>query len=137
MAEEKTEGKGTIDLTQELGKIAAEAPEVPGVLEELGFEQPDPAKTVLEACVDAGVDASIVALALLAEGYDVEGYESEDGGVAARAFDTVLTALFDPTSDLMPDASGSDAPMLAHMEAAVRRAQREGNLPGCQCHRKG
>lgn len=122
-------GEKVVDVSVELARTLEAQPKVEGILRELGFEELPGDKTILEVCTDAGVDPSIVMLALAAEGFETRGYVSEDGGVAAKTFENVLSALFDPTSTLMPNASPSQAPMLNHMEAAIRRAQDRGDLP--------
>lgn len=122
-------GEKVVDVSVELARTLEAQPKVEGILRELGFEELPGDKTILEVCADAGVDPSIVTLALAAEGFETRGYVSEDGGVAAKTFENVLSALFDPTSTLMPNASPSQAPMLNHMEAAIRRAQDRGDLP--------
>ena len=122
-------GEKVVDVSVELARTLEAQPKVEGILRELGFEELPGDKTILEVCTDAGVDPSIVMLALAAEGFETRGYVSEDAGVAAKTFENVLSALFDPTSTLMPNASPSQAPMLNHMEAAIRRAQDRGDLP--------
>ena len=122
-------GEKVVDVSVELARTLEAQPAVEGLLRELGFEDLPGDRTILQICEDAGVDPSIVTLALAAEGFETRGYVSEDGGVAAKTFENVLSALFDPTSTLMPDASSSQAPMFSHMEAAIRRAQDRGDLP--------
>lgn len=122
-------GEKVVDVSVELARTLEAQPAVEGLLRELGFEDLPGEKTILQICEDAGVDPSIVTLALAAEGFETRGYASGDGGVAAKTFENVLSALFDPTSTLMPDASSSQAPMFSHMEAAIRRAQDRGDLP--------
>ena len=122
-------GEKVVDVSVELARTLEAQPAVEGLLRELGFEDLPGEKTILQICEDAGVDPSIVTLALAAEGFETRGYVSEDGGVAAKTFENVLSALFDPTSTLMPDGSSSQAPMFSHMEAAIRRAQDRGDLP--------
>ena len=122
-------GEKVVDVSVELARTLEAQPAVEGLLRELGFEDLPGEKTILQICEDAGVDPSIVTLALAAEGFETRGYASDDGGVAAKTFENVLSALFDPTSTLMPDGSSSQAPMFSHMEAAIRRAQDRGDLP--------
>ena len=122
-------GEKVVDVSVELARTLETQPAVEGLLRELGFEDLPGEKTILQICEDAGVDPSIVTLALAAEGFETRGYASGDGGVAAKTFENVLSALFDPTSTLMPDGSSSQAPMFSHMEAAIRRAQDRGDLP--------
>lgn len=122
-------GEKVVDVSVELARTLEAQPAVEGLLRELGFEDLPGEKTILQICEDAGVDPSIVTLALAAEGFETRGYVSDDGGVAAKTFENVLSALFDPTSTLMPDGSSSQAPMFSHMEAAIRRAQDRGDLP--------
>lgn len=122
-------GEKVVDVSVELARTLETQPAVEGLLRELGFEDLPGDRTILQICEDAGVDPSIVTLALAAEGFETRGYASGDGGVAAKTFENVLSALFDPTSTLMPDGSSSQAPMFSHMEAAVRRAQDRGDLP--------
>ncbi len=122
-------GEKVVDVSVELARTLEAQPAVEGLLRELGFEDLPGEKTILQICEDAGVDPSIVTLALAAEGFETRGYASGDGGVAAKTFENVLSALFDPTSTLMPDGSSSQAPMFSHMEAAIRRAQDRGDLP--------
>lgn len=122
-------GEKVVDVSVELARTLETQPAVEGLLRELGFEDLPGDRTILQICKDAGVDPSIVTLALAAEGFETRGYASGDGGVAAKTFENVLSALFDPTSTLMPDGSSSQAPMFSHMEAAIRRAQDRGDLP--------
>jgi len=122
-------GEKVVDVSVELARTLKAQPAVEGLLRELGFEDLPGDRTILQICEDAGVDPSIVTLALAAEGFETRGYASGDGGVAAKTFENVLSALFDPTSTLMPDGSSSQAPMFSHMEAAIRRAQDRGDLP--------
>lgn len=122
-------GEKVVDVSVELARTLEAQPAVEGLLRELGFEDLPGDRTILQICEDAGVDPSIVTLALAAEGFETRGYASGDGGVAAKTFENVLSALFDPTSTLMPDGSSSQAPMFSHMEAAIRRAQDRGDLP--------
>ena len=122
-------GEKVVDVSVELARTLETQPAVEGLLRELGFEDLPGDRTILQICEDAGVDPSIVTLALAAEGFETRGYASGDGGVAAKTFENVLSALFDPTSTLMPDGSSSQAPMFSHMEAAMRRAQDRGDLP--------
>ena len=122
-------GEKVVDVSAELARTLETQPAVEGLLRELGFEDLPGDRTILQICEDAGVDPSIVTLALAAEGFETRGYASGDGGVAAKTFENVLSALFDPTSTLMPDGSSSQAPMFSHMEAAIRRAQDRGDLP--------
>lgn len=122
-------GEKVVDVSVELARTLETQPAVEGLLRELGFEDLPGDRTILQICEDAGVDPSIVTLALAAEGFETRGYASGDGGVAAKTFENVLSALFDPTSALMPDGSSSQAPMFSHMEAAIRRAQDRGDLP--------
>ncbi|SDR77562.1 hypothetical protein [Parafannyhessea umbonata] len=122
-------GEKVVDVSVELARTLETQPAVEGLLRELGFEDLPGDRSILQICEDAGVDPSIVTLALAAEGFETRGYASGDGGVAAKTFENVLSALFDPTSTLMPDGSSSQAPMFSHMEAAIRRAQDRGDLP--------
>ena len=122
-------GEKVVDVSVELARTLEAQPAVEGLLRELGFEDLPGDRTILQSCEDAGGDPSIVSLALAAEGFETRGYASGDGGVAAKTFENVLSALFDPTSTLMPDGSSSQAPMFSHMEAAIRRAQDRGALP--------
>lgn len=122
-------GEKVVDVSVELARTLEAQPAVEGLLRELGFEDLPGDRTILQICEDAGVDPSIVTLALAAEGFETRGYASGDGGVAAKTFENVLSALFDPTSTLMPDGFSSQAPMFSHMEAAIRRAQDRGDLP--------
>lgn len=122
-------GEKVVDVSVELARTLETQPAVEGLLRELGFEDLPGDRTILQICEDAGVDPSIVTLALAAEGFETRGYASGDGGVAAKTFENVLSALFDPTSTLMPGGSSSQAPMFSHMEAAIRRAQDRGDLP--------
>lgn len=121
--------KGEIDLSLTFGELTAGHPELRDSLLELGFEDLDEGRTIPQLCEEAGVDLAIVAFALSTEGYEVQGYQSTDGGAAAGMLDTVFSALFDPESDAMPDGASSQGPMFAHMEAAIRRAQKSGELP--------
>ena len=123
---EETEERA-VDLARPLGELTADDPAVGEILGELGFEEPSGDATIPELCEAEGVDVAIVAMALTAYGYEVRGYESPDGGEAAGALGQILGHLFSPDED--DGAAASAGPMYSHMEAAIRRAQRDGTLP--------
>ncbi len=112
------------DLAKPFGEVTAADPELAAVLSEMGFEDADPTKTLEELAAEAGVDLSIVGLALGAAGYDVRGYvPTED------AKNDPLESLINEMSKTEPLAAGGSAdPMVAHMEYAIRRAKARGEL---------
>lgn len=112
-----------VDLTQTFGQLVADNAELAAFLAEMGFEDVDAAKTLPQAAAEAGVDLSIVAMALGAAGYDVEGYvPTED------AKNSPLESIITELANSEPAEASAD-PMVAHMEYAIRRAQNRGDLP--------
>ena len=95
----------------------------------MGIEDVDAEKTLPEVAADLGVETSVIAFALEASGYDVQGLKATDDGYKSPLTD-VMSVLFDNSfhGEPLPDTSSS-GPMLAHMEMAIRRAQDEGKLP--------
>lgn len=121
---------GQIELSLTVGEIEAENPAVAGFLDELGFEGVLPDETLPELCERSGVDLSIVVMSLEMAGFEVLGYEAPEAGAAAELLDNIFTVLFDASSDPVLGGAPSQSPMFAHMEAAIRRAQKKGELPG-------
>ncbi|RGJ46105.1 hypothetical protein DWW58_07785 [Olsenella sp. AF16-14LB] len=121
--------KNVIDLGLPAGKLIAQYPDLPGLLAEMGIEDVDAEKTLPEVAADLGVETSVIAFALEASGYDVQGLKAADDGYKSPLTD-VMSVLFDNSfhGEPLPDTSSS-GPMLAHMEMAIRRAQDEGKLP--------
>lgn len=125
--------KRTLDLAKPLGELLEGNEGLRQTLIELGFEELPAERTIPELAKDAGVDLSVIAFALEASGYDVQGYEPEDDGYESTLPD-MLSVLFDNSyrGESLPDAplpGGEAAPMLANLEMAIRRAQQDGTLP--------
>ncbi|MGI6230111.1 MAG: hypothetical protein ACOYJL_04260 [Tractidigestivibacter sp.] len=123
------EAEKPLDLTRTLDELEKSYPELSGQLAELGFESPDVSKTIPELALEADVDISIIAFALQMDDYDVQNYEPADKDYKSPLGD-IVSVLFDGTylGEPLPQTSSS-APMLSHMEMAIRRAQEEGKLP--------
>lgn len=125
--------KRVLDLAKPLGELLEVNEDLRQTLIELGFEELPAERTIPELAKDAGVDLSVIAFALEASGYDVQGYEPEDDGYESPLPD-MLSVLFDNSyrGESLPDAplpGGEAAPMLANLEMAIRRAQQDGTLP--------
>ena len=119
-----------LDLGRTVAALVGDYPQRAGLLDERGFEGADGASTIPQLTEEAGVDLSIVAMALEASGFDVQGFKAEpwDGdGMLTEAFSHIFG--LDEGADEPPASASSAAPMMAHMEAAIRRAQRKGELP--------
>lgn len=120
-----------IDFDKTLGEILAEQPDVGGVLQELGFEEIDGSQTIPQLAEATGVSPAIITMGLEASGYPVEGYQpDEESAAAGKTLDDIIGAVFNNEIDgeKLPDGA-SASPMMAHMEVAIRRAQRDGTLP--------
>lgn len=121
MAEEKK-----VDLTAPVAEVVAGDEELAGLLGELGFDVASD-ETITALAEEAGVDLSIVGMALGAAGYEVEGYvPTED------AKNSPLEDLIQELSKAEPlgaAAASSADPVVANMEVAIRRAQDRGELP--------
>lgn len=119
-----------LDLGKAVGELEGTYPQLAALLDELGFEEREPDSTIPQLAEAAGVDLSIVAMALEASGFDVQGFKAEpwDGdGMLTEAFNHLFGTGDD--RDAAPASTDSTAPMMAHMEAAIRRAQKKGELP--------
>ena len=74
--------KNVIDLGLPAGKLFAQYPDLPGLLAEMGIEDVDAEKTLPEVAADLGVETSVIAFALEASGYDVQGLKATDDGLS-------------------------------------------------------
>ena len=121
--------KNVIDLNLPAGTLFAKYPDLPSLLSEMGIEDVDAEKTLPEVAADLGVETSVIAFALEASGYDVQGLKASDDGYKSP-LDDVVSVLFDNSfhGEPLPETSSS-GPMLANMEMAIRRAQESGKLP--------
>lgn len=121
--------KNVIDLDLPAGKLFAQYPDLQGLLAEMSVEDVDAEKTLPEVAADLGVETSVIAFALEASGYDVQGLKASGDGYKSPLGD-VMSVLFDNSfhGEPLPETTSS-GPMLAHMEMAIRRAQEEGKLP--------
>ncbi|MEE8704541.1 MAG: hypothetical protein SOH58_05985 [Olsenella sp.] len=115
----------TVDLGWTLAELVRRRPEAGELLDELGFGDLDGDRTLAELARDAGVDLSIVGMALGAAGFDVVGYEPTED-----AKNDPLEALVQQMSRTEHAAPGSSVdPMVERMEYAIKRAQQDGTLP--------
>jgi len=117
-----------IDLTRTIGELVADEPGLADSLREIGFEGVSADKTIPEVAREADVGMSVIAFALEASGYDVQGFEP-DGFVSPLP--EIVGRFFSPDEDMPVMAEGTDSAssLIAHMETAIRHAQEEGNLP--------
>lgn len=119
-----------IDLTKTIGELVANEPGLADSLREIGFEELPADKTIPEVAREADVETSVIAFALEASGYDVQGFES-DGFVSPLP--EIVGRFFLPDEDtrvpVMAEGADSASSLIAHMETAIRRAQEEGDLP--------
>lgn len=119
MAQEKR-----VDLARSVAELARDA-EVASILADMGFDLSSE-RTLPELAAEAGVDLSIVGMALSAAGYELEGYvPTED------AKNSPLESIIQELSHAEPLAAGASSvdPMVANIEGAIRRAQQDGTLP--------
>lgn len=119
MADEKR-----VDLARSVAELAQDA-EVASILADMGFDLSSE-RTLPELAAEAGVDLSIVGMALSAAGYELEGYvPTED------AKNSPLESIIQELSHAEPLAAGASSvdPMVANIEGAIRRAQQDGTLP--------
>lgn len=124
----------TIDLTKTIGELTEADPGLVGALAELGLEDLPGDVTLIALCQENDIDLALVSMALEAGGYEVVGYEPtpQAGSTGAELLEA-LARLFSDDDDGAPTAAvASVDPMVAHIEAAVRRAEREGRLPRTQ-----
>lgn len=119
------EDQKTVDLTRPVAELATNDADVASVLAEMGFDTSSE-RTLPELAEEAGVDLSIVGMALGASGYEVQGYvPTED------AKNSPLESLINELAQAEPleVGAGSMDPMVLNMEYAIRRAQKNGELP--------
>ncbi|MGN8689578.1 hypothetical protein ACTND8_06700 [Atopobiaceae bacterium HCP3S3_F7] len=115
----------TIDLGWTPRELVRRYPEAGDLVGELGLADLDGDRTLADLARDAGIDLSIVGMALGAAGYDVVGYEPTED-----AKNDPLEALVQQMSRTEHAAPGSSVdPMVQRMEYAIRRAQEDGTLP--------
>lgn len=146
----------TLDFTRPLSELMDTHPSLKEDLHELDIEVEDPTETIPQLAKRLDVGLPIIAMALEASGYTVEGYDpKEDEGAADSPLPDLIAALFgvDRNGNPLPDPDFSQeslcatelghepAPVLLHMEDAIRHAQQEGILPkdagkkGCGCQK--
>lgn len=113
-----------VDLSRPVSDFASDE-ELAGILSDMGFDL-ESDRTLPELAEKAGVDLSIVGMALSAAGFEVEGYvPTED------AKNSPIEGFIQELSKAEPlgaQASSVD-PMVLNMEYAIRRAQQDGTLP--------
>lgn len=115
----------TVNLALPVAELASADADVAALLGEMGFDTSSE-RTLSELAEEAGVDLSIVGMALGASGYEIEGYvPTED------AKNSPLESLITELSQAEPleVGAGSVDPMVLNMEYAIRRAQANGELP--------
>ena len=120
----------TLDLTKTIGELVSADPSLTESLTDIGFEDLPSDKTIPELSRAAGVETSVVALALEAFGYDVQNFESDDDFV--NPLPEILGRFFSPDdgeTPVMSEGTDSASTLVSHMEDAIRRAQEKGNLP--------
>jgi len=119
-----------IDLTKAIGELVSGDPGLEDSLREIGFEELPSGKTIPEVAREADVETSVIAFALEASGYDVQGFEP-DGFVSPLP--EIIGRLFSldegAQAPVMSEGADSASSLIAHMETAIRRAQEEGDLP--------
>lgn len=117
----------TIDLSLTVGELMAAHPKLSEAMAEFGLEGLDPASTVPDVLKGLDVDPSLVVTALQSMGYEVTGFTPEANPYASQV-GAVLDALFNGDDEARVSTTSVD-PMMANIEAAVRRAEKEGVLP--------
>lgn len=145
MAAETTK---TLDITKPISELLASNPELKDTLSELDITIPDTSKTLPELAHELGIGIPIIAMALEAAGYTVEGY-SGDMDQDAPAFNPLpdlVARVFgvDHQGNPLPEPDFSKPDMCSqdtlahntspdtlylHMEDAIRIARDEGKLP--------
>lgn len=140
-----------LDLARPLSELLEAHPTLGHDLEELGISADRPEETLPELARRLDVSLSIIAIGLEASGYDVQGYSAEDdAGSGASPLPDLVAALFgvDRDGNPLPDPDFSQeslcatelghepAPLLLHMEDAIRHAQEDGVLPADAAARK-
>ena len=116
----------SFDLSKPLSEALKDLPEASAVLHEIGFDNLPDDKSLAQLCEDEGVAPSIVLMALESSGIDTEGYVPDDSSTeATQKLDEVMNVLLGDHDD----EPVSNSPMFAHMHMAVKRAQKNGDLP--------
>lgn len=115
-----------LDLSLTVGELLEAHPKLKESLAEFGLEDLDASSTVPDVLKGLDVDPSLVVTALKSLGYEVTGFTPEPNPYAAQ-LGTVIDALFN--NDDSRASSISVDPMMANIEAAVRRAEQSGQLP--------
>lgn len=115
-----------LDFTQTVGELLEAHPKLKEAMAEFGLENIDPSSTVPEALKGLDVDPQLVVTALQTFGYEVTGFTPEANPYLGQ-IGTVIDALFN--NDDTRASSTSVDPMMANIEAAVRRAEKNGILP--------
>lgn len=124
---ENDEQRETLNLSQSIDRLVADHPKLGEALKDFGLESVDRTVPVTDVLDQMGVDVGLVATALGTMGYDCTGYTAQEDPYAPQ-LGAILDALF--SQDEAPSASVSSVdPVVANMEAAVRKAQKEGKLP--------
>ncbi|MGN0287633.1 MAG: hypothetical protein ACI4B6_08205 [Atopobiaceae bacterium] len=116
-----------LDLSQSIDQLVADHPKLDEALKDFGLDDVDRTIPVTDVLDQMGVNVGLVATALESMGYECTGYTAPEDPYAPQ-LDAIFDALFN--NDDAPSASASSVdPVVANMEAAVRKAQREGKLP--------
>lgn len=127
--QEKLHEKKSISFEQPLGTVLAEYPQVEELFLEMGIDELPQDKSINQLAADLGVESSVVALALSLYDFEVEGY-IQDPHAFVNPLPAALETLFSQDNEAVhAAAAASTAPMYAHMEEAIKRAQHEGKLP--------
>lgn len=126
VAGQNSESKEVLDLSLTVGELLEAHPKLKDMMGEFGVEDVDTSSTVPEVLKGMDVDPSLVVTALQSMGYEVTGFTPEANPYAAQ-IGSVIDALFSNDDDRASVASAD--PMMANIEAAVRRAEKNGVLP--------
>lgn len=133
-----------LDLAKPLSELMDTHPGLGHDLEELGIAVDNPKETLPELARRLDVGLSIIAMALEASGYTVESYNpADEPGSEDSPLPDLVAALFgvDRDGNPLPDPDFTQeslcatelgyepAPLVLHMEDAIRRAQEDGTLP--------
>lgn len=124
--EAEDEAPEVLDLSLSVGELCSAHPKLQQALADVGLSDLDSAAKVPDVLQKLGVDSSLVVVALQSMGYEVTGFTPEKDPYAPEV-GAILDALF---NDDAPRSSATSVdPMVANMEAAVLRAQKNGKLP--------
>ena len=106
----------TLDFTRPLSELMDTHPSLKEDLHELDIEVEDPTETIPQLAKRLDVGLPIIAMALEASGYTVEGYDpKDDEGAADSPLPDLIAALFgvDRNGNLLPDPDFSQESLCA------------------------